>query len=71
MRQGWKTMKCFNCSGHGIVGIYSMYDFEGPGECNTCNGTGQLWVSPKGAITQYPGGGFVGKLTKKELEDEL
>jgi DnaJ-class molecular chaperone len=58
----WTSRKCPNCEGHGQVCEYSFGggDFEGPAECKDCNGTGQIWKSPRGALAQYPGGKFLG-----------
>lgn len=66
----WKQKTCYGCGGHGMVSDYSGGDFNGPKECECCNGSGRLYVSFGGAIAQWPGGPFVGKLTKKELEDD-
>lgn len=64
---GWQQRQCNNCSGYGVVSVYSMYDFEGPGECNTCKGGGVIWDGPKGVLAMYPGGPLLGRLTLKEL----
>jgi hypothetical protein len=63
----WKQIACPNCGGHGIVSHYSYgpdgVDFDGADECKRCSGSGELWLSPKGRIAQYPGGPFVGRVT--------
>jgi hypothetical protein len=41
-------------------------DFYGEKECRDCNGTGNLFRSPKGALAKYPGGPFVGREGKLE-----
>lgn len=64
--KGWTPQKCYDCNGHGLVPDYSYggREFEGPAECRTCDGTGQFWRSPKGALAKYPGGPFIGKEVK-------
>ncbi len=57
--KGWKTESCGRCGGHGVVSIYSDTDFEGPGECYKCSGSGICWRTPKGRYVEYPGGRFV------------
>jgi len=61
----WTPLICINCSGHGLVPIYSYAgrEFEGPAECRKCGGTGQIWRSQKGALAQWPGGPFIGRET--------
>ncbi len=56
--RGWKRESCVHCIG-GVVSLYSMYDFEGPGECMACGGSGIVWCSPKGRYAEYPGGRFI------------
>lgn len=65
----WRTIPCYGCGGHGFVSAYTLdgSDFLGAHECDSCGGTGRLSVSSKGAIAQYPGGPFVGRMTHKEL----
>ena len=63
---GWKQRQCGNCLGYGVVSVYSMNDFEGPGECNACQGAGVIWEGPKGVLAMYPGGPLLGRLTNKE-----
>ncbi len=62
----WTKTICYVCSGHGLVSDYSGGDFNGATECDRCDGTGRVWLSPKGAIVKYPGGPFIGRLTKRE-----
>ena len=66
MYKGWKPIRCSSCNGLGVVAVYSAYDFEGPGECRECGGAGQIWISPKGHLAQYPGGRWRGSLPKAE-----
>ena len=58
----WKRTQCPNCGGHGLVCVYSYndFEFEGAGECNTCDGRGSIAVSPKDRLAKYPGGPFLG-----------
>lgn len=65
----WKERQCPNCGGHGLVSVYTAdgADFEGAGECRDCNGTGRIFQSDKGVLVQYPGGPFVGRLSRKEM----
>jgi DnaJ-class molecular chaperone len=60
-QEGWRHVRCCMCSGTGMQSQYSLdgSDFEGPEECNSCGGRGQLWVIPKGRHVLYPGGPFV------------
>jgi hypothetical protein len=66
--EGWRQIRCFDCGGHGLVSGYTAdgSDFTGAEECRTCTGSGFLWVSPKGALAQYPGGPFLGRLCQEE-----
>ena len=52
----WRTVACPGCGGGGVVAVYSYDDFEGPGECVDCGGSGQLWIRPSGHLFEYPGG---------------
>lgn len=61
---GWTQVRCVTCSGHGVVSVYSAHDFEGPGECAHCGGSGAEWVSPRGRTALYPGGPFTGSLPR-------
>ena len=58
----WKT--CFNCNGAGQVSTFSGsgadFDFDGPGECRTCDGGGMVFEYSNGTTVMYPGGPFVG-----------
>lgn len=71
MTLAWKRITCHNCEGHGQVANYGSFglDFEGPEECNSCEGSGSIWQSPKGRLAKYPGGPFIGRLTAKEFQD--
>lgn len=64
----WKEIQCWDCNGHGLVSSYtgSGDDFLGAAECKTCNGSGKLSQSSGGAIAQYPGGPFVGRVTNND-----
>lgn len=57
--RGWVRERCGTCDGHGVVAVYSAYDFEGPGECASCGGSGTVWRTPNGRYVEYPGGRFV------------
>ena len=65
----WKKIQCSSCGGHGLVSSYTLdgSDFLGAEECSDCRGAGVVFVSTKGTIAQYPGGPFLGRLTKQEL----
>ncbi len=52
----WRKDSCSRCGGYGVVSVYSANDFEGPGECQECGGTGTLFVSEKDRVAMYPGG---------------
>ena len=71
--KNWRTMKCWDCSGHGLVSKYTACgdDFLGADECSTCGGTGRLFYSKTGTIVLYPGGPFRGRLTKQELKSKV
>lgn len=56
----WKTFPCPFCSGSGVVSVYSMEDFEGPGPCNDCGEKGYIFVSERDRIADWPGGPFNG-----------
>lgn len=62
----WKREPCFTCGGHGLVTALGGE----AAECPCCEGSGSLYVSKGGAIARWPGGPFVGKRTKKELEND-
>jgi RecJ-like exonuclease len=64
----WQTIQCYDCGGYGVVSVYSYCDFEGAGECNVCDGSGQLWMSKKGRLARWPGGPFMGSVSEKELK---
>lgn len=57
--KGWEIIRCPTCNGYGVVSNYSMYDFEGAKFCNTCEGAGKIWKTPKGRHVEFPGGKFV------------
>jgi hypothetical protein len=65
----WTELSCWGCSGHGQRSAYTIDggDFMGADECGTCNGSGRLFRTDAGAVAQWPGGPFVGRLTRKEL----
>ena len=64
----WTDFDCWNCGGGGQCSEYTIDggDFLGAGECRTCNGTGRLFRTRAGVIAQFPGGPFVGRLSRKE-----
>jgi hypothetical protein len=55
MDDKWRVIRCY-CSG-GIVWSYSK---EGPDECDSCNGSGDIYIRPKGHMFQFPGGPALG-----------
>ena len=64
----WERKTCVCCSGYGVVSDYGNgEDFYGPKECISCNGSGQVYISAKGTVAQWPGGPFLGRLSKAEL----
>lgn len=68
MRTKWKEQSCGLCGGHGQRSGYSIDggDFLGADECRDCNGSGRIFVSDKGVVAQWPGGPFIGRLSKAE-----
>jgi DnaJ-class molecular chaperone len=60
-QEGWRHVPCCMCNATGMQSQYSLdgSDFLGPKECDSCAGTGQLWVTPRGRHVLYPGGPFV------------
>jgi hypothetical protein len=59
----WRTITCWECRGYGVVSVYSANDFEGPGECGTCDGSGAVFVRPGGHCFHYPGGPACGMVS--------
>jgi DnaJ-class molecular chaperone len=68
MKADWRTLPCPRCGGHGLVSVYTMGggDFVGAGECNTCSGSGQLWIRPSGHTFSYPSGPAQGMWSKQK-----
>lgn len=68
----WELVACHDCSGHGLVSSYTFDggDFQGADECDTCMGSGRLWCSPKGALANWPGGRFVGRMSVTSTESQ-
>jgi len=59
-RRGWYRVDCGCCGGLEWGG-------EEPRECRNCNGSGEYaWHKKSGALAQYPGGPFLGRLVKGE-----
>ena len=56
----WSTVNCHHCV-HGIR-------FNGY-ECTSCNGMGTVYITPSGRLMDYPGGHFIGRLTKNEFDN--
>jgi len=54
LAKGWKHETCGCC----VNGVRAD-DTGGPAECRNCNGTGNVWITPKGRYVEYPGGRFV------------
>jgi len=65
----WTEIKCHDCEGHGQRSSYTIDggDFMGADECGTCNGSGRIFQSAGGVLAQWPGGPFVGRLSKAEM----
>ncbi len=55
-------MQCFGCGGHGLVSVYSATDFEGPEECDVCDGKGFIFATLGNRLAKWPGGPFLGSL---------
>ena len=64
----WRTLPCSPCGGHGVVPVYSAFDFEGPGECSSCGGMGRVFIRPSGHLFLWPGGPAAGKTDASEYE---
>lgn len=67
-KRKWRTEPCPGCSGFGVVARYTLggSDFDGPEECEDCNGSGVQWVHRRtGTIAQYPGGPLMGRHAAK------
>jgi hypothetical protein len=62
----WRICRCHSCSGHGLIPVYSGVDFEGPGECRHCCGSGVIFVRPSGHAFQYPGGPAAGMVSRDD-----
>ena len=58
----WIHARCSLCGGHGQRSSYTWdgSDFLGPEECPRCGGSGDVWVSSKDRLAQYPGGPLMG-----------
>ena len=54
----FKKVTCFKCLGYGQVAAYSLGDFDGARECETCNGSGVVYKTPKGRYVKWIGGPF-------------
>lgn len=65
MDDKWRTIRCSNCGGQGMVCIYSYEDFDGAEDCLQCNGSGQIFIRPSGHLFLYPGGKAIGRDTKE------
>ena len=68
-KPGWRTSKCVNCRGYGVVSSYTFdgSDFLGAKECRNCGGSGVVYISPQGRIADYPGGCFRGFASESEI----
>jgi hypothetical protein len=44
-----------------------VYD-DGPDECRDCNGSGTVWIRPKGHCFEYPGGKALGMWSKERYD---
>ena len=61
--KGWIEKGC-SCAG----GMRWSH-IHGPVECSSCNGTGRYFIHLKSGVEAlYPGGPFLGKLSKSELQ---
>lgn len=58
----WRIITCPACDGHGMVSVYTIggTDFDGAGECDDCNGTGNVYVSSRDRLAKWLGGPFLG-----------
>lgn len=63
-----KTVVCDECGGKGLVSDYFKEDFYGARECDKCSGKGTLFVTKTGALVDFPGGPFCGRISKDELQ---
>ena len=74
-KAGWTEVICDDCRGYGVVSLYSYSssgsDFEGAGECTRCNGSGYIWKSPAGRLVEYPGGKFLGSVSRAETAQDI
>lgn len=69
MAKKTKEIQCSSCGGHGLVSEYTGNgeDFLGAAECDSCNGSGRVFLYKSGAIVKYPGGPFCGSYPKQEV----
>jgi len=70
--EGWRTEKCSNCSECGLISAYTFSgdDFLGADDCPDCGGKGFIYIHNKsGVITEWPGGPFLGRLSKEERKE--
>ena len=45
---------------------------EEPEECPTCGGSGTIYMeTTSGILAEYPGGKFVGKMSKEEMKRRI
>jgi hypothetical protein len=65
MDDKWRTTKCPNCSGCGLVDGFDA----GPDECRDCGGSGRLWIRPSGHCFLYPGGPAAGMWSPEEYQN--
>jgi hypothetical protein len=63
-----QRINCLTCHGHGLVCDYRGSDFNGADPCPDCGGTGSVTVYGSGRLAAYPGGPFVGSLSKRDLD---
>ena len=68
MKPDWRTIQCHGCGGHGVVAVYSYYDFEGADFCDVCGGAGYVFIRPTGHLFLHPGGPACGMGTPTDYQ---
>lgn len=54
----WTRIQCPTCVGRGQLFEFTDESINTE-ECHDCNGTGRVWLSPKGEISKYLGDNLV------------
>ncbi len=55
----WAIVRCWTCSGHGVIDVGGLGGVW-PGDCHTCEGEGEVYVSESDRLKAWPGGAFTG-----------